>query len=98
MDENALFESYKKAAEAGDTSACDTMYQRGLEYYQRGEYEKAMEWLAVAAENGNGYAWLYIGMMFRDGLGVKANGGYANKALQNARNALGNQDLNFPDS
>ena len=90
------FAKYSAAAKAGDTAARDAMYERGMEYYRKGEYQKAMEWLDVAAKNGNGYAWLYYGNMYDKGLGTPQSPVLADKALKKARSILG-ENMNYPD-
>lgn len=72
------------------------MYERGMQYYQNGEYDKAREWLEVAAKNGNGYAWLYIGNMYDKGLGVEKDGNYSSLYLERARKILGD-GVNYPN-
>ena len=90
------FAKYSAAAKAGDTAARDAMYERGMEYYRKGEYEKAMEWLEVAAEKGNGNACLYIGNMYDKGLGVSKDDFTASQLLKKARKLLGS-DVEFPN-
>ena len=41
--------------------------KEGVEYYQKGEYEKALPLLGQAADSGNAAAFYYLGLMKREG-------------------------------
>jgi hypothetical protein len=73
-DFQAALPIFEKLGEAGDTRAMVTV---GSIYY-RGrlgspDYSKAYDWFLRAYRKGNGDAVNNIGVLFRDGLGVKAN-------------------------
>lgn len=47
--------------------------KEGMEYYQKGEYEKSLPLFQKAAESGNGNASYYLGEIYRFGKGSERN-------------------------
>ena len=73
-DYETAYQEFEALAEQGDTKAMVTIgmfFYKGDKFPQ--DYEKAMDWFLKAMELGNGDAYNNIGVMYRDGLGVKKN-------------------------
>ncbi|MBQ6208789.1 MAG: SEL1-like repeat protein [Prevotella sp.] len=49
------------------------IYNKGVEYYNEGNYSEALKWFKQAAENGNIEAQYKIGDMYAEGKGVEKN-------------------------
>lgn len=73
---NIAFELYKKSAKSNWGWG-----QWGLAnmYFDQGDYNSCMIWLRKAADNNVNIAFLKIGDMYRDGIGVEIN---SNKAME----------------
>lgn len=72
-DEKTAFQEFSKLADAGDTKA---MMEVGMAYHQgnsavKQDYTKAMDWYLKALAKDNADALNNIGVLYRDGLGVK---------------------------
>ncbi len=73
-DYETAYQEFEALAEQGDSKAMVTIgmfFYKGERFPQ--DYTKAMDWFLRAMELGNGDAYNNIGVMYRDGLGVRTN-------------------------
>ncbi len=73
-DYETAYREFNALAEAGDDIAMVTIglwFHEGTGFEQ--DYVKAMDWYLKAFKRGNGDAYNNIGVLYRDGLAVKAN-------------------------
>ena len=49
--------------------------EKGVAYFRKGEYRKALPLLRKSADSGNAAASCYLGVMYRDGKGLDKNTG-----------------------
>ncbi len=69
-NEDIAYNLYKKSSEGNFEWG---HYKLGVIYCQRKEYQKAMDYFRKAAPMGVGWAYIKIGDLYRDGLGIKKN-------------------------
>ncbi len=77
--------------------ACSTGFQKGLDAYQRGDYETALRELEPLAEQGNPDAQYNLGWMYYQGEGTAQDYVYAHMwlnicASEGDKNAVKNQE------
>lgn len=81
MDNNKLdintkdvFENYLNNANFGDVDAQHTVgYLYSIGYGVEQNYEEAIKWFKLAAENGNASSYFQLGQMYFEGVGVEQN-------------------------
>lgn len=84
-DEKQMLKNYEKALENGQTWCA---YNLGCYYYDKGNYQKALDYFKIASDTDNPFrseAYFMIGKMFEDGKGVNKN---LTQAIQNYRNSV----------
>ena len=68
-----------KLADGGSSwAAC----RLGMKYLAAEDYEKANEWFQQSAKQGNAYGQLFLGIMYKEGLGISQDVATARKLLQ----------------
>ena len=68
-----------KLADGGSSwAAC----RLGMKYLAADDYEKANEWFQQSAKQGNAYGQLFLGIMYKEGLGISQDIAAARKFLQ----------------
>ena len=96
MVENSFMSQHEKRAEQGDC------FQTGLEYFKSGNYEEAIRWWEMSADQGeiSSEMIFYIGHMYEKGLGVVADSDEAirwyNKAAEKGNKEARDRLLKFP--
>ena len=86
-DSSAATQWYQRAAEAGHTKAITKMGNRLKQSKSSDDQEKSHQWLITAANNGDHYAMLSLGISYRDGQGVPKDYLKAQQWFEQARDA-----------
>lgn len=72
--DDMLFPAYLfHSASRVNTESPQMQYEKGEEYYQRGDYENAVVWYRKGADGGNADAQFSLAECYRYGRGVEAN-------------------------
>ena len=75
---------YRMAASIGHS---DAQYRLGKTYVEDKDFQHGIFWLKEASKQDNPLAMQYLGVLYRDGLGVEKNDEYAKQWFQEAENA-----------
>ena len=81
---------YRRAAVGGHSEA---QYRLGKAHVEDKDFEYGIFWLKEAAMQDNPHAMQYLGIVYRDGLGVDKSDEYANQWFQEAENATARYNL-----
>ena len=81
---------YRMAASKGHTEA---QYRIGKAYVDDKDFQHGIFWLKEAVKQDHPLAMRYLGIIYRDGLGVEKNDEYAKQWFQEAENATARSNL-----
>jgi len=67
-EKNEAIQKFQEAANNGDAQA---QFELGYLYYECEDYEEALKWWKLAAEQGHARALNFIGICYKEGRGVE---------------------------